>query len=632
MLQTIRDKITGWVAILFLGAIGIVFVFFGVDMQSGASARYAAQVNGDGITIEAVRRSWQEREQRLQQALRGPIPEAMVKSQQQMVLDEHIRSMLLSQHVRDLGYRVSDDTLRETIGGIDQLHVDGAFSNDRYVLLLQQQGRTRAQFEEEFRENLEAQQLQQGIVESAFVTPGELTRRHALEGEQREIDFVTISAAPYLATATVTDQEIQAWYDAHPADYMTAETVDLEFIELKLADVSQAIPVDDETLRGYYEQVKERLTVPERRRARHILVTVGDGVDDAAAAKKAEEALAKVKAGGDFAALARQYSQDPASATRGGDLDWATRGMFVGPFEDALFAMSKGEVRGPIKTQFGYHILRLDDIEGGDVKSFESARAELETEYRNEKAQSLFYERSQQLADEAFKALTELESVASTLKLPLQKVARFTRQGGGEFGSDEKMIEAAFSSDAIEKRQNSSLITLGDDRAVVLRVAAHEPSKPQTLASVRTQIEMKLKVQAANAAAAKRGAEVLAELGKGATWTSTLAQAKVPSAGKRTVTRTENEIPPAVTAAAFEVPRNAVTSDKPAYRGVALDDGSYAVLSVFGVRPGTFEAGTPESAAKIRQTTQMAGAGEFSAYLEALERNAKIERNPKTFE
>ncbi|HTE40361.1 MAG TPA: peptidyl-prolyl cis-trans isomerase, partial [Steroidobacteraceae bacterium] len=560
------------------------------------------------------------------------IPEEMVKSQQQMVLDEHIRSEVLTQHARELGFRVGDDMLRQAISGFEQLHVDGKFSNERYVLLLQQQGRTRAQFEEELRKNLEVEQLQRGIAESAFVTPSELTRRQALEGEQRDIDFVTVSAASYLPSATVTDQEIQAWYDAHPADYMTPETVDLEYVELKLADVSQTIPVDDAALRSYYEQAKDRLTTPERRRARHILINVGDGVDEAAASKKAEEALAKVNAGGDFAALAKQYSQDAVSAAKGGDLDWATRGMFVGPFEEALFAMNKGEVRGPIKTQFGYHIIRLDDVEGGDVKSFDAARAELETEYRNEKAQTLFYERSQLLADEAFKALTELGSVAETLKLPLQKLAKFTRQGGGEFGSDEKVIEAAFRSEAIEKGQNSPLLTVGDDRAVVLRVASHEPAKPEPVAAVRTQIEMKLKIQAATAAAAKRGAELLAELEKGSPWAATVSQAKLAPAGKRSIARTDNAVPQPIRTSAFDVPHVAMTGDKSAFRGVALDDGGYAVISVSGVRPGVFEAGTPESSAKIRQASQMQGGVEFAGYLGAIEREAKIERNPKAFE
>ena len=187
------------------------------------------------------------------------------------------------------------------------------------------------------------------------------------------------------------------------------------------------------------------------------------------------ELVAKLKAGGDFAALAAQYSKDPVSATKGGDLDWAGRDTFEKPFEDAVFSMSKGELRGPIKGQFGYHLIRLDDTEGGQTKSFTEARAELEKDYRTEKAEALFYEQSQKLGDEAFKALTELGPVAAALNLPVQKVAGFTRQGGGLFGAEPKIIEAAFQEASLAKGENSALLALGEDRAVVLRVAAHQP-------------------------------------------------------------------------------------------------------------------------------------------------------------
>jgi peptidyl-prolyl cis-trans isomerase D len=631
MLQSIRDKITGWVAIVFLGAIGIVFIFWGIDVGSVGNTGFAAKVDGENIPIEKVQRAWQERERRLQEMLRGPVPETMAKMQQQQVIDEQIQIELLSQRARDLGYRVGDDLLRETIDSFEGLKVDGKFSNEQYALALASQGRSKAEFERELREGMLIDHLQRGIAASAFVTPSELVRRTALENEQREIDYAVIPFADYLLAAAPTDAEIQAWYDSHASDYMTQETVDLEYLEVKLADVSAEVEVNDEALLAYYDQVKERLTTPERRRARHILLSVNEPKDDEAAKKTADEVFAKVNAGGDFAALAKQYSQDTVSAAKGGDLDWAARGMFVGPFEDALFAMNKGEVRGPIKTQFGYHIIRLDDIEGGTVKSFADARAELEADYRNEKAQALFYERTQKLADDAFASLTNLASVGEALKLPLQKVAGFSRQGGGAFGSDPKIIEAAFRLEAIEKGENSALIALADDHAVVLRVAAHQPAKQLPLTAVRTQIEMKLKQQAASAAAAKRGAELLALLEEGAAWASTMAQAKLATIGKRSINRNDSTVPQPVRQAAFDVPKSAVT-DKPAIRGVTMDDGSYAVFALTKIQPGVFEAGTPESAAKLREAGQTQGGVEVGAYVAEAQRNAKIVRNSKVFE
>jgi peptidyl-prolyl cis-trans isomerase D len=430
----------------------------------------------------------------------------------------------------------------------------------------------------------------------------------------------------------VTDAQIQSWYDAHQADYMTPETADLEYVELDLADVEHEVAVNDQVLQAYYEQVKQRLTTTERRHARHILIAVDDGVDDAAAQKTANEVLAKLKGGADFAALAKQYSKDPVSAAKGGELDWLSRGMSVGPFEDALFAMAKGELRGPVKSQFGYHIIRLDDIDGGQTKSFAEARAELEKEYRSENAQKLFYDRSQKLADEAFKALTELAPVGAALNLPVKKVSGYTRQGGGVFGTDAKVIDAVFKDEVLKKGENSPLLPIGDDRAVVVRVAAHQPPTQIPVAAVRPQIESKLKEQAARTAAAKRGEELLTRLNGGAAWSAVMADSKLATIGKRAIGRSETTVPTPVRQAAFGVPRASIKQTQPAFRGAVTEDGGFAVIAVSDVHAGASVMGTPESVAKARQAAQMQGAIEYQGYIGEIERGAKIERNPKVFE
>jgi peptidyl-prolyl cis-trans isomerase D len=631
MLQSMHEKMTGGLAVVVLGVIAVVFVFWGVDVGRNADTLYAAKVNGNGIALEPVRRAWQERERQLQQMMRGVVPESMRKMQQQALLDEQIRLNLLTTRATELGYRVNDAMMQTTIMGFPALQVDGKFSHERYDLLLRQQGRSIAEFERDLRSNMVVEQLQRGIAASAFVTPTEMLRREALEGETREVDFAVIPASSFLSSVRVTDAQIQSWYDAHQDKYMTPETVDLEYLDLKLADVGRDVTVNDEVLQAYYEQVKERLTTPERRRARHILIAVGDGVDDATAQKTAAEVLAKLNSGADFAALAKQFSKDPVSAAKGGELDWLSRGMSVGPFEDALFSMTKGELRGPVKSQFGYHIIRLEETEGGQTKSFAEARAELEKDYRNENAQKLFYERSQKLADEAFKALTELAPVATALNLPLQKASGFTRQGGA-FGNDPKIIEEAFKEEVLTKGENSPLIALGDDRAVVLRVAAHQLPAVLPLTAVRVSVESSLREQGARDAAAKRGAELLARLNGGAAWSAVLSEAKLATIGKRFVGRTDSSVPNPVRQMAFTVPHVAVTQGKPAYRGVVTEDGGYAVVAVSDVRAGVFVSGTPESATQLRQAAQAAGASEFTGYINEVERSAKIERNPKVFE
>lgn len=637
MLQTIRDKISGWFAAVFLGAVAVVFIFWGIDFQAGAIPD-AARVNGEKISADSMLRAWQERQSQLQQMLRAELPADLVKSQQAALLDERIRTVLLTQRAKDLGYRVSDEEVAQTILGFTELQVDGKFSRDRYAAILNQQGRSEAQFEAELRTNLALNQLQGGIAASAFVTPRELERRRALENEQREVEYAVLPASAFAASVKVTDADVKAWYDSHLAEYMTPESVDLEFLDLRLADVERSIEVTDEALRAYYEQAKDRFTTQERRHARHVLITTNDKLDDDGARKLAEEVLAKARAGEDFGKLAEQYSQDTGSAKQGGDLGWATRGMFVGPFEEAIFGMSVGELRGPVKTEFGYHVMRLDEVEAGHQKTFEEVRAEIEPEFRKDRAQAAFYERGQKMADEAFAALTELGTVATSLGMELKKVAGFTRQGGGELGTDPQVIDAAFAPDVADRGQNSPLVAVGEDRAIVLRATAHNQPEQMPLTAVSDAIQARLRQNAAQDAAAKRGNELVAQLESGAqTWAQAAqqlgSQLKVTVAPRRFVGRQEQEVPPAVLKTAFALPKSALQGGQPRYQTSAMDNGDFLVLSVTGFKDGNAAAeAAAERAQRGRRTAQQVGGDEFSAYLAEIERTAKITRNLSVFQ
>ncbi|HEY6643564.1 SurA N-terminal domain-containing protein [Povalibacter sp.] len=630
MLQTIRDKASGWVATIFLGAIAVVFVFWGVDFQSGATS-VAAKVDGTKIPAETVRRAWQQRQSQLQQMMRADLPPEMVKSQQQAILDEQIRTTLLTQRAEELGYRVSDEELAKRIFEFPELQVDGKFSRDRYAMLLRQQGRTEPQFEAELRSSLAIVQLQSGVMQSAFVAPYEADRRFALEKQERELDYALIPTSDFSGQANITDEQIQSWYDSHKDDYLLPETVDLQYVQLTRAKAESAVTVGEAELKDYYEQVKEKYESPERRHARHILITATDGLDDAAASKKAAELAAQAKAGGDFAELAKKNSKDPGSAVQGGDLGWAQRGMFVGPFEDALFGMQQGEIRGPIKTQFGYHIIRLEGIESGHLRPFDEVRPELEAEYRKDRSQSIFYDESQKLADLAFSSLTELDSVAKQLDLPVKTIPGFSRGGGGELGDDPGVIEAAFSDEVLQQGRNSPLVALGEDRALVLRVANHKPAEPRPLADVRAQIDAQLRVQAARDAANAKAAGVLAKLQESGSWTS--VSGELTPVGKRYVTRQDTIAPAAVVRAAFQTASTNVSEEKPYFGTTTTDDGNVAVFSLSGIRPGNpASESASDRNARLRRGEQQTGNEEFAAYVGEAERRAKIVRNDKVFE
>ena len=632
MLQTLRDKTSGWIAKFFLGAIAVVFVFWGLNFQSSA-ATFAAKVDGEKIPVETVQRAWQQRQSQLQQMMRGELPEEMVKQQQKAMLDEFVRVRMLTQRANKFGYRVSDEALAKQILEFPELQVDGKFSRDRYAMLLRQQGRSEPQFERELRDDLTVRQIQLGVVDSAFVVPYDLERRYALQKQEREVDYALISAGDFTAQASVTDAQVQAWYEAHKSEFMLPEKADLQYVELSRANSEAAVVVTDEALKDYYEQVKDRYESPERRHPQHILITATDGIDDAAAQKKAAEITAKAKAGADFAQLAKENSKDAGSAQQGGDLGWTQRGVSPGPFEDAVFGMAKGEVSGPVKSQFGYHVIRLEDIEAGHQRSFDEVRPEIEAEFRKDRSQSGFYDASQKLADLAFSALTELDSVAKALNLPIKTVSGFTREGGGDLGTEPGVIEAAFSEDVLERGRNSTLVTVGEDRALVLRVTNHVPAEPRPLAEVRATVESQLKTQAARDAAAKKGADAVALLQKGTDWATVASQLKLAPVGKRFVGREDQIAPGAIVSAAFGIAPSQISEAKPYYAGVATVGGNYAVYAVSGVRSGnpTTEAAADRTT-RQRQAERQVGNEEFAAYVAESERNTKIVRNDKLFQ
>jgi peptidyl-prolyl cis-trans isomerase D len=634
MLQKIRERISGPFAIFFLGAIAIVFIFWGVQFESAVTSA-AATVNGKDISQEAVRQAWQDRQMELQTQLRDELPPELVKAEQAKLIDEFITRELLVQRAHESGYRVSDRELAEAITRIPALQVDGKFSRDRYAALLRQQGRTEPQFEQDFRRDLETSQLSNSIAMSSFVTPAELRHRVELQGETRDVAYAVVPAAGFAAQVQVAPTEITAYYDKNKSQFMSQETVALQYLKLDLAEIAAGVQVTEEALQKYYDETAaERNAVPERRKAAHILIESGS--DDAAASKKAEAILARARAGEDFAKLAQENSDDPGSRTAGGDLGWAPREAYVQPFSDALFAMSKGEIRGPVKTQFGYHIIRLDEIEEPHVRGFDEVRAELEPEFRREQAQTLFYEKSQQLADESFASLSELDSVGKKLGMTVQTVEGFTRQGGGALGNDRKLIEAAFSNEVLQERQNSQPVPVGEDSVVVLRVTDHKPSTQLPLAEVQEQIVTRLREDKARAAATEAATALAKRVNAGEPLATAAASFGSTPTASQSVSRqgptAEGAAPmvPELLQAIFQAPRPAGAGKVSA--GVAtLASGDPAVFVVSSANPGTPAAFGGNLAEQAQNLATQNATIEFDAYLAELRRTAKIKRNDKVF-
>jgi len=633
MLQRIRDSLQGqrWLAYLVLGALAVVFAAWGaygiVNLNFGGS-NYAAEANGSKISLEDARNAWLRQQSMWQQRLGGSeLPAPLRTRLQDQVLESLIRRALLTQRSHDLGYRVSNRALLEAVQGEQAFQVDGKYDPQAAKAALEQAGITLDTYEQQLRTDLQQLQLEGGIRASDFLTPAELTRYGDLQDQQREVRYLILPADRFRSSATINDAAVQAYYKEHLAQYMRPESVDLQYAELRLEALAAQQEVSDADLHAAYEKEKSRLEVPEKRHARHILVT---GKDDAAALALAEQVLSQAKSGKDFGALAKQYSQDPGSAQNGGDLGWAERSTFVKPFADALFGMSAGEITGPVKTQYGYHIIRLDEIQRGKSKSFEEARTELEAQVRRAHAADRFGEIQEQLQAKLAEPGADLNALAQQYNLQPGEVKEFAKGAGGvPFGAAPQLQELLFTDPPVAADKIGGPVLLGDDRLVIFKVREHRASAPRPLAEVRDNIVAAITKDQGTQAALTAAQHARDELLKGASFDTVAQQLKVSADPAHFVSRNDPSVPAQVREVAFSVPRPA---GKPEFRALTLNDGSGAALvAVTAVRTAAAQDAEAK-ASRTQQESERLGTSAALAYVDEVRRTASVRKNPKAFE
>jgi peptidyl-prolyl cis-trans isomerase D len=632
MLQTIHDKLKGWLAGVVLGAIGLVFVFWGINWTLSAP-NYAAKVNGSEISSSEVRQSYQNQLAQYERQANGPLDDAKRNELKKHVLDDYVNSEALVTRADELGYRVSDRELLAAMAQVPAFQVDGKFDQAHAIAILKAQGRSIGEIESLFRRDVKLRQLDSALTSSSFVTAAELKQLRELMRQQRELAWLTLSAAKYAAEATPDDAALKAYYDAHKADYMTPETVNLRYAEISLADLAAKVSVDDAQLKTYFEEQKtktpERYTQAEQRQVRHILLQVTDPKDDAAVKAKAEGILKRAQSGEDFAKLAQEFSQDSGSAPQGGDLGWADRKAYVAPFAEAAFGMKEGEIRGPVKTQFGYHILKLEGIHPATVKTFEQSKSDLETEFQRNEAERLFNNAQDQLADAALQNTTDIDVVARKAGLKVHDIQNFSRtDGGGDLGKAPTVIEAAFSQDVLDGRL-SQMVEVEKGRGVVLRATDHTLPQQKPLETVRAEITAAWKKQRGAELAAQAAGDAAKRLTAGEPWDSVAKSLGVPPQAPKFVARADQAVPFEVRRDAFEEPK---PTGKPIYSSVALGTGDAAVVALSAVREDPSGDPKAEDAKLRREFAEQAASAEAQGYAAAARADAKVQINLQAIE
>ena len=657
MLQKLRDKTSGWIATAVLGLLIIPFAFVGVNEYMGGGADSAvAKVEAppawwqsapgwwpvsmlwqqEEVTSEEFRAGFEQARQQQRQAMGENFDprEFETAENKLLVLEGLIDQKILALAARRSGIVVSDAVVRKVIAEEPAFQVGGKFDPSQYALMLSSQtpAMSPVEFQNKIRQGMQEELVPEGIRQSDFITTTEFARLVKLLFETRDVTIAAVPAPPVdAAAAVVTDAQAKAWYDSHLGDFKQGESVTLEYVEVDGSKLpAAAAPLDEAALRKRYEQEKARFVSAEQRLASHILITVAPDADAAtrkAAEDKATALAAQAKApGADFAALAKANTQDPGSRDSGGDLGWVDKGVMVKPFEEALFAMQAGEIRGPVRTDFGYHVLQLREVKAGQGKSFEEVRDDLAREQGDADGERAYNELAGRLVNEVLKNPTALGPAARTVGLPVQRIGPFSRATASGIAANPAVLRAAFSDTLVQDGTASDPIELGPTHSVVIRVVAHTPEQPQPLAQVRDAVVAAIRADRSSKAAEAAADAVLARIAKGETLQAIAAAGKWQTGELPGVPRGQPVPSPEINQAIFEARRPA--EGKVSAAKAKLENGAFAVFVVNKVNEGD-PARIPEENRKQlqQQIMQVQGSGAVQSYLKALRGNFKVTRN-----
>ena len=617
MLQNIREKFTGWIAISILALIGFSFVFVGLNYSSIGQS-YAAKVDGVDIGLGQFENAYREQLQANPQL--AQLPEEFRQQLRGNILEQLIQQRVIDNYLDEAGYQISNEQVTAMIQRAPDFQVDGKFDIETYRTLLAQAGYEPAQFEEAQRVSLRRDQLQRAIRGSAVVSPAEYRRYLNLAAEQRVVTMATIDADAVEDEIEVSEEMIAAHYDDNPTLYQLPETVDLEYVEILRSDVAESVNVSEQELQEYYDLNKDRYLQDEQRQARHILILFGD--DEDAAEETARALLARAQAGEPFADLARDNSQDGGTAAQGGDLGVLTRTQLPGELGGAIFSMDEGAIDGLIKTEFGFHIVRLDRIFERGPLPIDQVRGELITELREQQAESLFRELERKLSDALFDA-TDIRNLAATVGLEVKDITGFTRLGGEPLGTNQAAIDAIFDDSMLAGGLLSEIVELDANRSVVFEVKNHVEATRQPLEDVREEITAALKSEQAEMLMDEKAEQMLAALAAGEEFAAAAEAVGAKATASTVMTRNAEDVDQSVSVAVFTALKP--SQDNPTTGKTRNSDGGFTVYSLDAVIPGRPEV-IPQAdrdAGKM-QLADQSGVGDFVAFVQALRENADV--------
>ncbi len=631
MLQDIRKNSQGTAAKIIVGLIVVVFALFGVESIVGGigGEPEVATVNGEEISRSNFLRAVEgKRRQILAQMGDKADPDLIDESLlRTSVLEGMINEEILTQDSDEKGLFVSEMAVDNYIRGIEQFQVDGEFSNEKMQSLLRNAGLTLQAYRESLKSQFVLGQSRSGLIASAFVLENERDEIIALDRQTRSFGVATVFKSDYKDSIVVTDEEVAAFYEQNKDSYKKPENVEVSYVVLNRTNLENDIAIDEAEIKKLYESEKQDYQGEEQRAASHILIKIDEETTDIVALEKVKEVQDKLAAGESFSSLATEYSDDEGSAQNGGSLGLSAKGVYVSDFENSLFSLSLGEVSQPVKTEFGYHLIHLDQIEKNDVPSFDEMRGMLESRLLKQKLDALYAQMTERLSDITYSS-PDLAEASEVLDLEIKSLVGVSSESTNPVFSHRKIQKSLFSNELVVEGHNSELIEVEDGVAVVFRVDKYHKESIQSLKEVKEIIRNNLKMDRSAEFAKSVGISFIDRVKSGESAQDVSDNMGLNWKVHSDIRRDNIMINREIVTKVFTIDKNKVDQDP--WFSFEMSDGDYAVVKLNKVVEGDSESVTIlEKSSISNMLGDTFGASDYQAYQKAAIDSAEIERRNK---
>ena len=594
MLQTIRDQVKGWLAVVIFTIMIIPFAFWGINYyfdQSGGVI--AIEVNDEEITLADYQRAYQDMRQQWQTISGAPVEEAAEPLIKQRAKEDLIQTELLKQAGKQAGLSVGEQEVWQVIRQIPAFNDDDGFNMQLFEVAVSRSGLTPAGFLAGIKQDMAIEQLRNSMVATDFVTQPEISAYSSIVHQTRDFSYAVLSSDELKETLEVTDEQIQSYYE-NKDRYMEPEKVRIAYLVLSLAKIAEEVYLEEGELGTYFSENKHNYEVEETRKVKQILVKLPEEPSEAAIDSqktKAAELYALVKEGKELQDVAVNYAGEQQASVEFSEFGFLTKEVLEPEVDEVVFSMAAGEISEPVQSRYGFHIMAVDEIQVGSEVTLAGKREEVEQDLREEKAAKQLYELTDRLAALTYESHDTLEVAADELGLQEQTSDFISREDPGVgIVAEPGVVSAAFSDEVLLEENNSELLELENDRYLVLRVLEHRSPMKKPLEDVRDEIITRIKYEQASDRTRERGETILEQLEEGKTKEELVLEFPLDWKTATGVTQDNENINRAVLRSAFGA--GIPEAGRPLLEGASLGTGDYTVVIVYSVTrvdPDTIE-------------------------------------------